>query len=124
MEWETLSVGELELDVQNPRHEPVTSQRDAILEIIANQRQRLVVLAGDIKEHGLNPTKRMMVIENGKRYTVVEGNRRLTAIKLLNNPDLAKDTPIAAAIKRIAKDSEGSPVSSPPLVRVMGLVFR
>jgi hypothetical protein len=92
------------LDTDNPRHEPVHSQRDALRALIANQRQKLVVLASDIMDNGLSPIDRLLVIQNknGKTFTVVEGNRRLAALRMLHNPDLAEGTAIAAAIKRIA----------------------
>jgi hypothetical protein len=100
-----IPVGKLLLDTDNPRHEPVQSQRDAILALIATERQKLVVLANDIAENGLSPTDRLLVIPDGRNFTVVEGNRRLAAIRLLNNPAIADHTAIAAAIKLVAKDA-------------------
>jgi hypothetical protein len=102
-ETKTISVGQLMLDTKNPRHGDLDSQRAAIESLIASQRQKLVVLANDILKNGLSPIERLMVLKSKSGYTVVEGNRRLTAIKLLNNPALADGTPIAAAIKRLAK---------------------
>lgn len=102
-ETKTIPVGQLMLDTKNPRHGELESQRAAIESLIASQRQKLVVLANDILENGLSPIERLMVLKNKNGYTVVEGNRRLTAIKLLDNPALAEGTPIAAAIKRLSK---------------------
>ena len=109
LEKKTIDVGRLMLDTDNPRHEPVNSQRDAILALIASQRQKLVVLANDIVEYGLSPIDRLLVIQNGRNFTVVEGNRRLAAMKLLDNPSLANGTPIEGAIKRIASSNAQSP---------------
>jgi hypothetical protein len=102
-ETKTVPVGQLMLDTKNPRHGELDSQRAAIESLIASQRQKLVVLANDILKNGLSPIERLMVLKGKNGYTVVEGNRRLTAIKLLNNPSLADGTPIAAAIKRLSQ---------------------
>lgn len=101
-ETKTIPVGQLMLDTKNPRHGELESQRAAIESLIASQRQKLVVLANDVLKNGLSPIERLMVLKGKNGYTVVEGNRRLTAIKLLNNPALADGTPIAAAIKRLS----------------------
>jgi hypothetical protein len=101
----TIQIGELRLDTANPRHEPVSSQREAIQALIATERQKLVVLADDIKEHGLSPVDRLLVVKQGRSYTVVEGNRRLAAVKLLDNPSLADHTAIETQIKRVARDA-------------------
>lgn len=102
-----IPIGQLLLDTANPRHEPVSSQREAIQSLIAAERQKLVVLANDIIENGISPIDLLLVIPQGKdRYKVVEGNRRLAAIRMIGNPDLAEGTPIAAQIKRVAARGE------------------
>lgn len=99
----SIAVGQLLLDTANPRHEPVESQRDAIHALVQTERQKLVVLANDIGERGFSPMDRLLAIKDGRRYVVVEGNRRLAAVRLLANPDLAEGTVIETAIKRVAK---------------------
>jgi hypothetical protein len=99
----TIPIGQLFLDVENPRHEPAASQRDAIQALIESQRQKLVVLASDILEYGLSPIDRLLVIQKGRNFTVVEGNRRLAVAKMLENPSLADGTPIEQPMKRLAE---------------------
>lgn len=108
-EFKSIPVGRLLLDTANPRHEPVDSQRQAVQALIQTERQKLVVLANDIAELGLSPMDRLLVIGNGRNYIVVEGNRRLAAIKLLANPDLADGTVIESAIKRVSKGAVANP---------------
>ncbi len=103
METRALSVGSLLLDPINPRHEPVRAQDEAIAAIIEEQGQKLVALMANISERGLSPIDRMLVIVDGRRYIVVEGNRRIAAIKLLNNPDLAHGSAISGQVKRVAR---------------------
>jgi len=104
MEMAVLPVGQLLLDPTNPRHEPVRAQDEAITAIIEEQGLKLVALTADIAENGLSPIDRMMVIEEGRNYLVVEGNRRIAALKLLINPDLARGSTIAHRVKRIATE--------------------
>jgi hypothetical protein len=54
--------------------------------------EKLAALAKDIASFGLNPADRVMVVPDEQekgRFTVLEGNRRLTAVKLLNDPAVA-----------------------------------
>jgi hypothetical protein len=101
-ETKTIPVGKLMLDTENPRHEKVASQDEAISALIASERQKLVVLASDVLEFGLSPIDRLLVLKAGRRYTVVEGNRRLAVVKILNNPSLAEGTPIEGQMKRLS----------------------
>lgn len=102
-----VSVGNLLLDLHNYRITKQTSQKSAREAIIAEQGTKLVKLASDIIEHGLNPFDLPMIVdaEDGQHnFTVVEGNRRLTAINLLLDPELAKDTPIHTAFVKLNKN--------------------
>lgn len=101
-----ISVGNLILDTSNYRIVKQTSQKGARDAIIAEQGKKLTKLAEDIIEHGLNPFDLPMVIDaedGNQNYIVVEGNRRLTAINLLLDPELAKDTPVYKAFSGLSK---------------------
>jgi len=102
----TIPVGQLLLDLQNPRHENVASQKDAIRALIDTEGHKLVVLAKDVQKHGLSPIDRLLVLRSGRNYTVVEGNRRLAVVKILANPRLAEGTVIESQMKRLS--GEGS----------------
>jgi hypothetical protein len=104
----TIPTGRLFFDTQNPRHEPVKTQREAILSLIATERQKLVVLANDIVNHGISPIDLLLVVKrDATNYTVVEGNRRLAAIRMIANPDLAQGTVIESQILRVAALGKG-----------------
>jgi hypothetical protein len=100
MRRESVPLSKLEFDLQNPRFEPIPNQLDA-LAAIAKETSKLNALMRHIVENGLNPTERIAVIpaEKSGRFTVVEGNRRLAALKLLSKPQLLDgiDVPDAAA---------------------------
>lgn len=102
-----ISIGNLLLDVGNYRHGKLSSQKAARDAIIADQGRKLVKLAEDIIQHGLNPIDITMVIDaedGNQNFIVAEGNRRLSCIQLMNDPDLAKDTPVHKAFSKLNKD--------------------
>lgn len=83
------------LDADNPRHEPYKSPSDVIAYLC--DKEQVLELATDIAEFGLNPLEVFAVIPSDARqkkgqkanYVVAEGNRRMCALMLLNDPDLA-----------------------------------
>lgn len=81
----------LALDLNNPRFEPQSSQINAIAIMVNSQADKLVNLAQDIIENGLNPSDLPYVMqETGEqsRFIVLEGNRRITALKILSTPEI------------------------------------
>lgn len=85
------AVSGLLLDERNPRfREQVSGQDEAVTAMLVDAAPKLVNLAQDIANEGsLNPTELPVVVEEDGELVVVEGNRRLAALKLLRNPDLA-----------------------------------
>lgn len=75
----------------NPRHDPLDSEPEIIEHMLKDHQVR--ELAKSIISLGsVNPIDLMAVIphpKQGKAYMVAEGNRRLTALKLLIDPELA-----------------------------------
>ena len=98
-----LDINELLLDLQNPRISKAGSQREALQKIIEDQDIKLVVLAESIAEDGLSPMDRWLVLksteERGK-YVVLEGNRRLAAIRILHNSAVLSDLEVRSPIKK------------------------
>lgn len=83
----TFKIKNLFLDSKNPRHIPIENQKEIISYMI--EKEKIRPLAKDIAEKGNNPLDLIgIVIENNKRI-VLEGNRRVCALKLLNDPTLA-----------------------------------
>ena len=83
-----IDVERIFLDLENPRHEPFENQDD-VIEYLCHD-ERVLDLARDIVSNGLNPLELFALVAEGDDiYYAAEGNRRLCAIKLLNDPDLA-----------------------------------
>lgn len=79
-------------DHRNPRHPEFSNQVEIIEWMLREYGQEIFNLAEDIVEKGLNPIENMLSISSDKEkdcFIVVEGNRRLIAIRLLHNPSLS-----------------------------------
>jgi hypothetical protein len=102
-----LTIDELLLDLENPRISRAESQREALQKIIEDQDVKLVVLAESIVADNLNPMDRWLVIrsptELGK-YIVLEGNRRLATIRILNNRHLLNSLEVRSPVKKRLED--------------------
>lgn len=98
-----LDIDELLLDLQNPRISKAGSQREALQKIIEDQDLKLVILAESIVADGLSPMDRWLVLKSSEergKYTVLEGNRRLGAIRILHNSAVLNDLEVRSLVKR------------------------
>ncbi|EGN6130794.1 hypothetical protein ISJ87_004467, partial [Salmonella enterica] len=115
MNFDTIHINNLLLDLDNPRFPRIVeSQREAVNLMIEIQSVKIEALAKDIAEFGLDPSERLIVYKNDlsdnqKAYTVAEGNRRLTALKLLQEPELSDDEKLKSRIKKIIQISNQLP---------------
>ena len=85
-----VSLRQLRFHPNNPRFPEIrgkTSEREIIHEL--SQRGKVAQLARDISETGYLRQERLIVVKEGAKCIVYEGNRRLCALKLLDNPSLA-----------------------------------
>ena len=99
----SLELDDLLLDLENPRISKADSQRGALQKIIEDQDVKLVVLAESIVSDRLNPMDRWLVIKSQTelgRFVVIEGNRRLATLRILNNPAVLKDLEVRSPVKR------------------------
>lgn len=91
-EWtdKTVDITELKLDLQNPRlpkhvkeHNDETQIRNYLLE-----KEGIVRIARSISNNGYHRSAVSIAYEDGGKYVVLDGNRRLAASQLLSNPNL------------------------------------
>ncbi len=98
-------VGDLSLDLSNPRIESATSQPDALRQLIQLNENHFRHLIRSVMQNGLDPGDAFYVTNENGEYVVLDGNRRLAALKVLRNPILLKGAGIdEASEKRILKD--------------------
>ncbi|WP_407965869.1 ParB N-terminal domain-containing protein [Bartonella sp. C271] len=84
-----ISLKKLKLDLKKPRIPRCATEKDAINFLCKTE--QISELAKDIAENGISPCEKLIVLQDEKKYIVAEGNRRLVALKLLDNPNLTPE---------------------------------
>lgn len=111
MELDSIALSDLLLDPANARLEdPADSQQSTILALAMQVgAPALIRQAEHIVEHGLDPSNNPIVVPTGdrkKRYTVLEGNRRLLALRALDMPSLVDSVLTRPQSRRLASLSK------------------
>ena len=106
-----LSIDELVLDLENPRLGRVDSQSEALAGVVALSPEYFRNLMVSIREDGLDPGDSLYVIpseESHEDFVVLEGNRRLSALKVLRSPDLLAGTNLPESLtKPLVREASG-----------------
>lgn len=109
-----LKVDKLLLDEENPRFGSAGSQTEALEALIERNPDHFRNMMISIKENGLDPGDSFYVINSQKKghYIVLEGNRRLSALKVLFDPSVLSSTNLSptetAPLHRAASGFNGS----------------
>jgi hypothetical protein len=110
---------DLLIDEQNPRiAQPNTGQHRALQALAQHLGRKLQVLAADMVRHGLNPAELPIVMplaSNPSRYVVLEGNRRLAALRALENPESLVDATkpgVLRQIRRLSRAYQENPIET------------
>lgn len=116
-----IDIADLYINIENPRFEMVGNQREAIKTMIEDQGDKLCKLADDITNMGLNPGDPIFIAKHEKlsnQYNVLEGNRRVTALKLLENPNLIPETnkSLLNKFKKLNEQYSKSPIEKVPCI--------
>lgn len=101
-----IHVTKLLLDSENPRHDAINNQPEIINQLLKND--QVINLAKDIAAQGaLSPLELVGVLPVDGRddYIVIEGNRRICACMLLNNPDLAPQKSLSKKFTELQKSN-------------------
>lgn len=104
-----LSWADLVLDSDNPRlDEAGASTRESVNVLLDLDSEKMINLARDISDSGmLSPFDLPGVVCEDDAYVVVEGNRRVAALKMLKAPDLIDDSRIRRRVEAIAAKGTG-----------------
>ena len=98
-----VALTDLLLDEGNPRIRAAHDQRQCI-ERILRKEDHMVVLMKDIANRGLTTMPIIVMPTGDGRYKVMDGNRRVTALKLLNFPDTCPDERLKPMLRQLLKD--------------------
>lgn len=112
------SIKRLHLDLRNPRlgRPAVDTEADAMDRLLKQFGPKIIGLARSIAEYGLNPTESWAIVHEDGKYVVLEGNRRLVACRLLDNPRKAPDPQTAATFERIRQGARTTGYLNPSCV--------
>ena len=120
----TIKLTSLFVNTENYRFEPLSSQKEAIDKMVEDQGDKLYSLVDDIVTNGLSPVDLIIVTpnEDNSKYIVLEGNRRITSLKLLNNPTLVDDKYVSLR-KKFQKLQKENPNAISELKNITCAVF-
>ena len=105
-----LSIDELLLDLDNPRLGSASSQSEALANIVTLNPGHFQNLMASIRDDGLDPGDSFYVVRSGDGhdFVVLEGNRRLSALKVLSNPDVLAGTDLPEGRKKpLVREANG-----------------
>ena len=105
-----LSIDELLLDLENPRLGSTSYQSEALASIVKLNPGHFQNLMASIRDESLDPGDSLYVIrsDDGQDFVVLEGNRRLSALKVLSNPDVLAGTDLPEGTKRtLVQEAKG-----------------
>ena len=97
-----VDIDDISLDPSNPRHNPVEEDALALEELMTtkNFNNKIFALMKDILDYGQNPIDLIgLLLTNNNTLYSKEGNRRVAAIKILNNPNLIVSSNIKLFIR-------------------------
>ena len=116
-EIEYIDAVKLEFDPENPRfyrlNDKAGSDSAVIEEMLDDESVQDLMLS--IGEQGYFPGEPLLVVKKGKKYVVVEGNRRLAAVKLLNG-EMSAPKKKEKSVQLILDEAIHKPVKLPCLV--------
>ncbi|WP_248928665.1 hypothetical protein [Paenibacillus hamazuiensis] len=120
MKSKVVKINDLFINEENPRDEPQENEAAAVKILFKKgSEQKLLNLMKSIAQYGFEISERIIVVEHEapNKYLVMDGNRRITCIKLLNNPDflpldIDKRESLIKRINKIKKDFDYTPIAS------------
>ncbi len=116
--FKRISVADLLLDPHNPRLPKSMSNSKNEKEIInfLLSDASLIELMLAIGKNGFFEGEQLLVVKQGEKYLVVEGNRRLSAVKLLHNPEIGEVYKSKIAQVIVETDKHNIPNEIPCLI--------
>jgi hypothetical protein len=86
MLYQKIDIKDLEVNPKNDRHGELDSEADAIKWLLVNKTEKMKGLLEDISDRGgIIDSPLVMRKDGSDNYTVYDGNRRVTCLKLLKN---------------------------------------
>ena len=113
MNFKTLNIADLEFDKENPRLPTAVGTKESdIIEYLATK-TGIEDLMISIGENGFFDGEAIVATAKNGKYTVLEGNRRLVALRLLQDPGLAGNR---RRITNASEDAKNKPTEIPAYI--------
>ena len=123
---ESIAISQLLLDTANPRLPEIQdSQLEAIRAIAKAQDDHIVALATHLVGNGPNPASLIIVMpapESKGMYIVLDGNRRISALKILDNPSIVEGEIKSINFHKLKKLSLQYEKS--PILKMVCIIFK
>lgn len=113
--YKKIPISDLLLDPHNPRLPQSMGNKNEkeIINFLLSDAS-LIELMLAIGKNGFFEGEQLLVVPEGDKYLVIEGNRRLSAVKLLHNPEIGEV--YKSKIAQVITESEYKPTEIPCLV--------
>jgi len=110
-----VDLSKIHLDSENPRIPKSLHSEDEknILKYMVNNAS-IIELINSIGENGYFAGEPIILIKKNAKYKVVEGNRRVSALKLMQNPTLAKE--FSRKLVKAINQAEYKPTKIPSFI--------
>ena len=106
MEIQNLNVSDLYVSTTNPRFvNTVIDEDQAIIMLVKQDLEKMKSLIKSINNEGFLPIP-FYIFDNSKEKIVMDGNRRLSAIKLIKDPNILPDIDQFSELKEICKKTD------------------
>lgn len=116
--WQTktLAVANLHLDARNPRlGRGATSWSPNQIAQYLFDHDKAMVVAESIARNGYFPNEPLLAVKEDKRWVVIEGNRRLAALKALREPGMLEGKAATQAERLARRIDDPSSVKQAPV---------
>jgi hypothetical protein len=111
VKMQKIKLVDLLVNSENYRFETSASQKESIDKMINDQDEKVFNLAEHILKNELNPNDNVQVIlssHDKTKYLVLEGNRRVVALKLVSNPDLIdQNSSLKRKFRKLHEENKG-----------------
>lgn len=106
MKFKPIPISKLRINAANDRHGILQNESSAIAWLFNKKELHMKGLASDIVAQGevLEPP---LIVKQGEKYDVYDGNRRATCIKLLKNPKKAPTVELQLYFKKMRSQWKG-----------------
>lgn len=93
-----LEISKLSLDLKNFRTVPQKNEKEAIKAMISIKAERFFAVMESIIDDGYLPTENIIILQEGIKNVVKEGNRRIAALKIIHGLYKVRDFNLPSSI--------------------------